>query len=286
VILAMRPGIGIFLDLINGNHRKALRMVLEAGMSTWTQEARVAGALYLTHCQGNSPWQKNGTTPLVRLLKSLRIQVKLPVIACCISIERSKKYVNKQLVQVLENLSTRFASQLARWKASISSILSESLPIHLADDIVDRVTAFDAAAESNEILAAHLEHEIDIEVQRSELHFIDSTSELSIERYMAWLKKCFYLQRVIHMGTALQSHCVRHSPFDEWKNVTPEGNSEVAHFEVELYSRPWIVARNMKHWYARETDADAFVKENLAFIANFRTKRIKSIYEKMTDLIK
>lgn len=262
LFIAMRPDINICLDLVYSAHPKALRMVVEAGISAWSQTERIAAIIASVMVED---WTYNNHKLRNRLLASIHIQSKLTVLDHCISLVQSKDYDTVAQLSNMHKLRKRFEPHFKAWYSNIESNLSVYLPMHISEEILRQATEFDLDA-IDYIHANHLQRNIDIEVCSAEYKFISADGVFSKENYCDWIfsHDSFMSESVIY-----HIHLVKNV---EYRNVTPPENVAIEYFSKKMYGRSWIRAKQ-KNASRPPVDDLAFIKESMIFIAKFRTKQ-------------
>ena len=272
VFFRLEPEIDVFLDLVDMHFPKALRLVAEAGLSKWSQDEIAAGILSLAQ---SDQWE-NWTRALVRrLFSGLRIESKIRIAELCIEILRSKPCLTmphecRSLdMEHLSSMCAYYAPQLAGWNAMVTSRLSDKQRLcpDLVRDIVDLANTVDTNAIAK-VHARHLERLVSLESRRVGL--VDENGRFSMTVYR---RNCYDIcfdqtRTTIHLSDAI-THFERKFVRDAlmWLDVTPEGNTEIKVYEIEIYGKKWKGA-----WSNHRTpqDVDAFIRENVAFIRAHR----------------
>ena len=275
VFLALRPGIDVFLDLVDGPFPKALRLVAEAGVPTWSQPEIAAGALSLVQSE---EWLNCSPALLRRLLAALRIQSKVRVAELCLAAQRTKRCCTmpeecrRSAIDTLAGLCARHAPQLDRWKAMVASSLSRRLCPDVVGPIVELATTVDIGA-IVDVQARHMERLVDLEVRRAEREFIRHGT-FSLPAYLEWTNRHAFCR---HLGDVIRACRWKFDVFLVEGNVTPSDvtpadNRAITVYEVEMYGRPWAYAHSPRGYANTEAAAVVGIRESIAFIREHRTK--------------
>lgn len=263
VFLALRPGIDVFLDLIDGPYPKALRLVAEAGVSTWREPEIAAGALSLVQscdlCNCVCATRRQGL--LRRLLSALSVPSRARVAELCLS--QSSWYV---LDVYFHRVVARHAPLIDRWRSTVTSMLARRLCPDVAAAIVELATTIDDR-DVAAVQARHLERLVDLEVRRAECEFVRGGA-FSRAAFLAWAhanrSKRYLLSDAIRHCALKLNVPPRCSESESGKNGCRSERGNIKVYEVDLYGKTWTLAER--------AGPPASEDEILAFLLKHRTK--------------